>query len=366
MMQSHKDDTLIQKVESPRCWSPAQPVDSPRFSFARISRKKSAAALRRCRRSYKDDGNDSEIIGMKLNRVRSPRRSVLMISPVPQNIVPGLSSKICMHGATCVKYGCTFSHPACRPVDCPDGESCTIIECAMHHPRSRPIPQFKSVPYCRYGVHCKQPCCRFRHPTPNTPPRCRNASSDNTGFKLGQVVQVQFNGSEWTTAKIQRIRGAKLTVKLDGCEDIVDVPRMSARQLPTRNEGSKIESKIGEEMSVDTNTRASDDKSPMSKVVPDMSSLLALKQIAIEREDFLEAQRLKLRIGIFHRLEKLQLQKAEAIRHEDFLQAQQIKNQLKELEMKLKVSDSPTYTSDEAKVVDDLCEDDILCQHVRK
>lgn len=364
-MQSCKDDAPMQDAESPRCWSPAKPVDSPRFSFARMVRRNSAAMLGRPRLSYKDNRSNSKNVDNMQNQVRSPRRSVVMTSSVHQNIVPGLSPKICMHGATCVKYGCTFSHPACRPVDCPDGDSCTIFECSMHHPRSRAIPQFKHVRYCRYGVECKQVCCPFRHPTPITPPRCRKVYPECTGFKLGQVVQVQVDGSEWTNAKIRHIRGAKLTVQVDGCEDTVDVSRMYVQQSPTMNEGRIEESKITEEAPANSNILAANGQSAVSEISQDLSSLLELKLVAIEQEDYLEAQRLKLRIEVLREVEKLKLQKAEAVRQEDFLQAQQIKNQLKILEQKTKRWSLSLDTGAETKVTEDAYKSEVFCRHVR-
>lgn len=72
-------------------------------------------------------------------------------------------ARACLHGASCIKFGCIYTHPPSRPRDCPAGEQCGVAKCLLHHPKSRPIMQYKRIE-CRYGTRCTNTACTFVHP----------------------------------------------------------------------------------------------------------------------------------------------------------------------------------------------------------
>merc|ERR1712032_698500 len=77
-------------------------------------------------------------------------------------------TRFCMHGASCVKYGCPYTHPPTRPKDCPEGNLCKHRNtCKLHHPRSN------NEIMCPFGVRCEKPHCPFVHDAAKTPTRLR-------------------------------------------------------------------------------------------------------------------------------------------------------------------------------------------------
>lgn len=308
-----------------------------------------------------------------------------------------------MHGATCVKYGCTFAHPPCRPRDCPAGENCLKVKCLLHHPRSRPIPQYKATPNCRYGVNCTKTACPFNHPvaySPRPPPETTGARA-YSGYQVGQNVEAQSgDDKEWKSAIVRRIRGAKLTVQFVGSDDLVDVSRTSVRDpddpdkeaaviasdtlvceeiLPTATSVIKIcmhgvacvkygctfahppgrpaDCPDGENcmevqcalhhprtrplpqykpavvslMAASAPIAPPEPATPRPAVMsPELEELHAKKVEAIAREDYMEAQNIKVQMLKLVQLEKLARQKQAAVHNEEYLRAMELKSKLVE------------------------------------
>lgn len=177
--------------------------------------------------------------------------------------------RVCMHGASCVKYGCPYQHPAARPRDCPDGARCQRRDvCKLHHPRS------SSEISCPFGMHCDKPNCTFAHDVSKTSTRfqkpCMHGAfcvkfgcgyahpagrrqecefgvlctdkncqklhpraskkvdmSNSTGpkFKIGQQVQAQYTvGATWRLANVLAVQSYTATLQFFGWSDSVDVP----------------------------------------------------------------------------------------------------------------------------------------------
>lgn len=177
--------------------------------------------------------------------------------------------RVCMHGASCVKYGCPYQHPAARPRDCPDGARCQRRHvCKLHHPRSS-----SEIP-CPFGMHCDKPNCTFAHDVSKTSTRfqkpCMHGAfcvkfgcgyahppgrrqecefgvlctdkncqklhpraskkvdmSNSTGpkFKIGQQVQAQYTvGATWRLANVLAVQSYTATLQFFGWSDSVDVP----------------------------------------------------------------------------------------------------------------------------------------------
>jgi len=176
----------------------------------------------------------------------------------------------CLHGASCVKYGCPYKHPSDRPKDCPDGARCQKRDvCKLHHPRSC------SEIACPFGLHCDKPNCTYAHDVSKTPTRfqkpcmhgafcvkfgcgyahppgrrqecefgvrCTNAaciklhpraSKKKVGvsnpakpkFQIGQQVQAQFRaGGTWRLANVLEVKGYIATLQFIGWTDAVDIP----------------------------------------------------------------------------------------------------------------------------------------------
>jgi len=188
----------------------------------------------------------------------------------------------------------------------------------MHHPRSRSLPQFKN-------------------PFPST---------TYEGFKVGQSVEAQIGG-RWGEATVRRVRGAKLTVQFSGAVDVVDVSRTHVRAMAGQesktNEGLTISptQTTAKPLSPESRSRCSGGTPPPRHrtpvdpgMSPELQELERLKRAAIEREDYLDAQRLKDRIALERCFANLQRQKTAAVRSEDFLRAQQLKQEIAELRLR--------------------------------
>lgn len=304
-----------------------------------------------------------------------------------------------MHGATCVKYGCTFAHPPCRPRDCPAGENCLKVKCLLHHPRSRPIPQYKATPDCRYGVNCTKTACPFNHPVTRSPrpPLDKEAGPAYSGYQVGQEVEAQCgDDEEWKSATVRRIRGAKLTIQFSDTEELVDLPRTRVRDpndpdkenivtapeplfceevLPSSKTlvrvcmhgiacvkygctfahppGRPADCPDGENCTEvkcalhHPRTRplaqykpaavslmsasAPEMPTPRPAVMsPELEELHTKKLAAIDCEDYMAAQNIKVQMLKLVQLEKLRRQKQTAVENEDFLLAMELKGKLAE------------------------------------
>ena len=64
----------------------------------------------------------------------------------------------------------------------------------------------------------------------------------------------------------------------------------------------------------------------------DLHQLKTLKQAAVLREEYLEAERLKQRIALVEKVQQLTQQKLVAVRGEDYIAADRLKRQIEELE----------------------------------
>jgi len=176
--------------------------------------------------------------------------------------------RLCMHGASCVKYGCPYKHPSERPRDCPDGARCQKRDvCKLHHPRS------SNEIACPFGMHCDKLNCTFAHNVSKAPTRfqkpcmhgafcvkfgcgyahppgrraecefgvlctdetCQKlhpraskkdvSNSTEPKFKIGQQVQAQYNvGATWRLANVLAVQSYTATLQFVGWTDTVDVP----------------------------------------------------------------------------------------------------------------------------------------------
>lgn len=181
------------------------------------------------------------------------------------------TQRVCMHGDSCVKYGCPYKHPSSRPRDCPHGDQCQHRDvCKLHHPRSC------NEIACPFGLHCNKPNCPFAHDVAKTPKRfrkpcmhgafcvkfgcgyahptgrrqecefgvlCTNKActklhprpskkldskkldSAKPKFEVGQQVQAQYKvGGTWRLANVLRANISSVTLQFVGWNDAVEIP----------------------------------------------------------------------------------------------------------------------------------------------
>lgn len=293
-------------------------------------------------------------------------------------------NRLCMHGASCVKYGCPYKHPSARPRDCPNGTQCRDDNCQLHHPRSN-----KEIA-CRFGTHCGKPICPFAHDAVKTPTRfckpcmhlafcvkfgcgyahppgrrqecefgvlCKNSScpklhprpskSKQTDtpsfctprtpkFQVGQLVQAQYTvGTAWRLANVCCVNTSSLTLQFWGYNDTTDVPLERIRQ---KSDHKPVTTPLGFgsvisrgaavwSSSPRSSPRSPTRSSPQSPRSPPPARLaLRLSEVRKYQSDNLK------------RLEQL---KQDAITKEDFLLADKLKqhmNKLNELESKKSVA----------------------------
>lgn len=224
--------------------------------------------------------------------VRSP---IVLPSPKnrPRTGYFAATTKECVHGASCAKYGCTYKHPASRATDCPLGNDCTENNCALLHPLNM-----------------------------------GGTAAIDAGFTSGQRVQAKFlpNSMKWSDATIHHICGSVVTLQFDGFGEVFKLPIRRVRSPPT----------------------FCDRFTPVCPCTPppprppssDLAQLERLKQAAVQREDFLTAQQVKQRIAAVKAIANLREQKQQAVVEENFLLAMDFKKQIADLE-----SQSPSLTS---------------------
>lgn len=87
--------------------------------------------------------------------------SLSKIKPVQsaQPVQQEKSLDACKFGSHCTNRYCKFRH-ARTPVLCRDGENCQRIDCFFSHPLNED---------CRFGEGCKNPNCLFKHPNGKAP-----------------------------------------------------------------------------------------------------------------------------------------------------------------------------------------------------
>jgi len=274
----------------------------------------------------------------------------------------------CMHGASCVKYGCPYKHPITRAKDCPDGERCQRRDvCQLHHPRSA-----SEIP-CSFGRRCDKPHCPFAHDVAKTPmrfrkpcmhgafcvkfgcgyahptgrmqdcefgvlctdkacpklhPRPSKSKKSDTSiseqnqvskFQVGQQVQAQYkSGTTWRLANVVRVRASGLTLQFMGWNDVADIPFERIRH----NRKSKMAEKndIPPGFSSLFSRGAAVATGPSSPRFRMRSPALSPKSIRRKPN--------KVQSEVLVRLERL---KQAAIAKEDFLLANSLKEKMKKV-----------------------------------
>lgn len=224
--------------------------------------------------------------------VRSP-----MVVPSPNNCPTNGyfadTTKPCVHGAGCVKFGCTYKHPPSRVVDCPQAEVCEDVNCTLLHP----LNNWDETP------------------------------ASDAGFAVGQRVRAKFlpSSTKWSDATIHHIRGSAMTLQFDGFTDMVQIPLNRVRHHANQpNERLAIMCPSTPPPGIPPPPR-----SPSSQ--SDIGELQRLKQAAVSREDFLVAAQIKHRIETVTKIAELERRKQQAVCEEDFLLAMDLKKQIKEI-----------------------------------
>lgn len=224
--------------------------------------------------------------------VRSP-----MVVPSPNNRpTTGYfadTTKPCVHGGTCVKFGCTYKHPASRAADCPKAEVCEDANCTLVHPLNNED----------------------------------DMAAANAGFAVGQRVRARFlaNSTKWSDATIHHIHGSAMTLQFDGFDDKVQIP---LRRVRHRHKQPNEHLTIACPHTPPPNTPPPP-RSPSSQ--SDIDELQRLKQAAVSREDFLAAAQIKQRIDTVTKIAELERQKQQAVCDEDFLLAMDLKKKIDDL-----------------------------------
>jgi hypothetical protein len=113
----------------------------------------------------------------------------------------------CRHGWSCVKFGCTFSHPPSRSPDCVDGAACSKrSECAFLHPRQKQHrtademlgnSAVDGAPHpCKHGPSCVKFGCTFGHPD-TRPADCAEGGSCAKGGGCELIHPRSGDGGAW-------------------------------------------------------------------------------------------------------------------------------------------------------------------------
>lgn len=217
------------------------------------------------------------------------------------NRIPLSSSKPCMHGERCVKYGCSYAHPPSRRQECHLGSQCKDVSCQLLHPRPKRLPH-----------------------------RERRSASARIRFLVGQDVEAQHTSGVWKVATVQRVRSGSgmLTLQFHDWEDVSEVPLHRVRRI------------AGDRMLVSENGAAeSKTTEPTMNMPPgfetkatvgiSLRQLEARKRAAVAQEDYVTAASIKDQIlGLTHQLAILESEKQAAVQVEDFMRASQIKQRI--------------------------------------
>ena len=127
-----------------------------------------------------------------LIRLRTGSRSS-NISTMSTNIRP----RACLSDINCFKIDCTFDHPdGWNP--CVDGVKCESYECTANHP-------FQRKAKCRYNHSCKDPKCKFLHPS---------TRSDV------HVCPLRAKCEKWNCPKIHPESRARLCTNKENCTNL--------------------------------------------------------------------------------------------------------------------------------------------------
>lgn len=214
------------------------------------------------------------------------------------------TTKQCVNGAACVKYGCTYKHPAARASDCPLGAGCKGANCARLHPVNE----------------------------------LGNGARD-AGFEVGQSVLAKFlpNSTRWSRAKIIGIRGSALTLRFDGFADAFKLPLRRVRQDNDKWASVRSPRPPTPRSSLPPRARSRSPSPPPRNPPPrprspvsqlDIDELQRLKHEAVAREEFLAAAQIKRQIDTL----ELEKQKQQAVDDEDFLLAMDLKKKIADLQ----------------------------------
>lgn len=117
----------------------------------------------------------------------------------------------CRHGADCVKYGCAFTHPPHRRQDCEYGRDCSIPGCKNLHPLSS-----------------------LKHPT--SVPHVRDPNDIRAKLQPGTIVLCKRQPFDpvWMSAKLIRLVGKTVTVKLEDSAEPENMPLSAIRCPPPK------------------------------------------------------------------------------------------------------------------------------------
>lgn len=295
-------------------------------------------------------------------------------------------TRVCMHGASCVKYGCPYAHPDARPKDCPDGDQCQRRDvCKLHHPRSN-----KEIT-CPFGLRCQKPHCPFAHGVAKTtlfckpckpcmhgafcvkfgcgyahPPGrreecefgvlCTNTSctklhprpskksapsqrervpksSWSPKFYVGQQVEAQYRvGANWRLANVLQMNACSFTLHFLGFDDSVDIPvdRIRHRRVSEALTKSDIPPGFGSFISRGAAVAATGSPSlPSASVRKSPNSVFLRKRpISPSKRSISPSKRTTSQSDNLRHLEGL---KRAAIMREDFLLANELKQRIKKV-----------------------------------
>lgn len=233
--------------------------------------------------------------------IRSPM-VVASLNTRPTTGYFAATTKPCVHGAACVKYGCTYKHPASRAAVCPLGLGCNDANCARLHPLNE-----------------------------------HGTGAIDAGFAVDQRVQAKYlpNSTNWSHATIRLISGSAITLQFDGFADTFKMPLRRVR--PNSNPNTNPSHDNAQWVRLRPHTPPPSSPPPSSPPPPRSSQpviedLQRLKLAAVAREDFLAAAQIKDHISTLEKIIHLEKQKQQAVRDEDFVLAMDIKKQIADLE----------------------------------